>query len=530
MKFKFLTASISAIALAVTLGLSDKAAAAEKVLRQGLGDEIESFDPGKQETVSAQYVSLDAFEGLTTYGPKGEIVPAAAKGWDLSDDGKTYTFHLRENAKWSNGDPVVAGDFVYAWLRVADPKTESPYAYFLDTVAGFADFRNGKTTDASTIAVKAVDDHTLQVTLANPVPYFPAMMRSPVTFPVHKGTIDKFGDQWTKPGNAVSNGAYMLSEWTPNTSLTLVKNPNYWDAANVKIDKVVYYPVQEGSEELKKFRAGELDVTYEVPDDQIAWIKANLKDEYHATPYFGTYYYQFNTSKAPFDNPKLRRALTLAIDRDQIVKKITQGGEIPAYTQVPPGVPGYKAEPADFKKMTQAQRNAEAKKIMKELGYSAEKPLKFEILYNTSERHKAIAVAIQNMWKAIGAEATLKNTEFKVVNQARHDGTFEVNRAGWIGDYVDPSTFLGNYQSDSEQNDPKYKNEKYDTLVKGADGIADPAQRMKQLAEAEAILLKDLPVAPIYTYVQKRMVSKRVQNWHFSILDYHPARFLDIKG
>ncbi|HEX2580524.1 MAG TPA: peptide ABC transporter substrate-binding protein [Dongiaceae bacterium] len=518
---------VAAMAVVAMLGI--QIAHAETVLRLGNGDEPETLDPAKSETVVSFNILQDAFEGLVMFGPKGEVAPGTAEKWEISDDGKTYTFHLRTNAKWSNGDPVTANDFVSSWHRALDPKTNSPYAYYLDVVQGVHDFRTGKNTDANSIGIKAIDDHTVQIALNEPTPYFLSMLRLSVTYPTPKAVVDKFGDQWIKPGNIVSNGAYMVSEWTPNASVTLVKNPHYYDASKVKIDKVVYYPISDEAEELKRYKAGELDITYsDVAPDQIPALKKSNPKELRIYPYFGTYYYAFNTRKKPFDNPKLRRALSMAIDRDLITKKITLGGEIPAYGFVPPGVAGYTPQKTDFASMRQQQRVAEAKKIMKELGYSESNPLKLEILYNTSDKHKKIAIAIQDMWKQIGIDVTLTNAEFKVVRDRAHKGDFDVLRVGWIGDYVDPTTFTDIGLSDSEQNDAKYNNPKFDELERGQAKIADTKKRFAHIQAAERILLKDLPNMPIYYYVSPRMVSLKVKNWNPSPLDYHPTRWLSL--
>jgi oligopeptide transport system substrate-binding protein len=517
------------IAFAVGLGWS-QTASAEIVFHRGNGAEIESLDPAKEETIPGLNVVLDAFEGLTVYGPKGDVLPGVAEKWEISDDGKTYIFHLRTNAKWSNGDPITAQDYVYSWTRALDPKTNSPYGFYLDKVKGANAFRTGKTTDPATIGVKAIADKTLQVELENPTPYFLVMLHSPVTFAVPKATVEKYGDQWTKPEHFVGNGAYKLTEWVPHVQMTFVKNDQYWDAANVHIDKEIFYPIEEAGEELKKFRAGELDATYTVPDELHAQLKKEFKSQYHVQAYFGTYYYQFNTSKPLFNNPKLRRAMALAIDRDYIVKKVTQGGEIAAYDFVPPGVPGYKSASADFKNLTQKQRNAEAREIMKELGYSESNPLKIELLYNPAARHRAIVETLQGMWKQIYVEATPVIAEFKDVTERRKTGDFQLNRAAWIGDYIDPTTFLGNYVLDSQQNDPRYHNQEYTDLVKGSDAIANSEKRMAQLRKAEAILLRDLPVAPIYHYVNKRLVSNRISGWNANVLGYCLTRWLSKKG
>jgi len=517
-------------ALAATAFLMGSAAQAEMVLHRGNGAEPESLDPHKTTGVTEYNIQIDLFETLTIFGPKGEVAPGAAEKWDVSDDGKTYTFHLRQNGKWSNGDPVTAQDFVYSLQRAVSPETAADYAPVLDPIVNATAIRNGEEKDLSKLGAKAVDDHTLQISLNGPTPYFLGLMRLGIAMPVHKATIEKYGADWTKPGNLVGNGAFMLSEWTPQASLTMVKNPNYYDAAHVKLDKVVMYPTEDTAEELKRFRAGELDITYDVPSDQIKWAEKNMKDEFLNTPYLGTYFYVVNTTRKPFDNPKIRRALALAIDREILTDKITQGGELPAYSWVPPRMPDYQQQFVDFKDMKQAQRLAEAKKLMAEAGYGPDKPLKFELLYNTSENHKKIAVAIQNMWKQIGADATLNNQEWKVYLNTRDKKEFDVVRAAWIGDFADPINFLDVYLSDAgERNDPGYNNPNYDALVKQSAMIADKAERMKTLAAAEKIFLADLPIIPIYHYTSQHMVSKKLAGWEFNILDYHPDRFISMK-
>lgn len=512
-------------ALAAALGTSPPATA-ETVLHRGNGAEIESLDPARHETIPGLNVVLDAYEGLTVYGPDGRVAGGVAERWDISDDGRTYRFHLRENARWSNGDPVTAHDYVYSWIRVLDPKTKSPYAFFLDRIKGANAFRTGRTTDSATVGVRALDARTLEVELENPTPFFLVMLHSPATFAVHRATVEKFGDDWTRPEHFVGNGAYRLTEWKPNVRMVFVRNERYWDAKNVKIDKVVFYPIEEASEELTKFTKGELDVTYTVPDSLHDVLKARYESEYKPSDYFGTYYYQFNTSKPPFDNPQLRRALALAIDRDHIVRNITHGGEVPAYGLVPPGVAGYENPVADFKAMSQAQREAEAAAIMRDLGYSEARPLKLEILYNTAERHRLVSLALSEMWRKIHVDATLTNIEFKDVTERRRRGDFEVNRASWIGDYVDPMTFLENLTVGAQQNDPRYRNAAYTDLVLGSNAIADRAARMDQLERAEAMMLADLPVVPLYHYVNKRLVSRKVEGWRVNVLGYVLSQWL----
>ncbi|HVO01260.1 MAG TPA: peptide ABC transporter substrate-binding protein [Candidatus Cybelea sp.] len=506
-------------------------AQAETVLHRGNGAEPETLDPQKSTGVPEANIQYELFEGLTTYTPDGKIVPGMAEKWEVSDDGLTYTFHLRDS-KWSNGDPVTAGDFVFAFRRLVDPATASDYAYIIsDVVANASEISAGTEKDITKLGIQAVDDHTLKITLAHATPYFLGLLRHSSLLPVNENSVKAHPDDWTKPGNLVSNGAYQLTEWTPQASLTMVKNPNYYGADKVKIDKLVYYPTEDLGEEFKRFRAGELDVTYDTPSDQIKYVMANMKDQFQNSPYLGTYYYVINLTKEPLGKqPALREALALAVDRDKLVEKITQSGELPAYSWVCPGIHGWDQQFTDFKDMTQADREAKAKKLLADNGYGPNNPLSVEILYNTNENHKKIAVAIQSMWKAIGVQATITNQEWKVYLGSRHDKQFQVARAGWIGDYEDPTTFLTLFLSDAgPQNDAGYNNPDYDKLVKGSAMETDPDKRMKMLEQAEAIFLKDLPIIPIYHYTTKHMVSPKLVGWEPNVLDYHLARDLSFK-
>jgi oligopeptide transport system substrate-binding protein len=505
-------------------------AQAETVLHRGNGAEPETLDPQKSTGVPEANIQYELFEGLTTYSPDGKVVPGVAEKWEISDDGKTYTFHLRDS-KWSDGSPVTAGDFVYTLRRLVDPATASDYAYIIDDIANATDIRNGKEKDLTKLGAEAVDDHTLKITLAHSTPYFLGLLRHASVLPVNEKSIKAHPDDWTKPGNLVSNGAYMLTEWTPQASLTMVKNPNYYGADKVKIDKVVYYPTEDLGEEFKRFRAGELDVTYDTPSDQMKYVEANMKDQFQNSPYLGTYYYVINLTKEPLGKQRdLREALALAIDRETLVEKITQAGELPAYSWVPPGLHGYDQQFVDFKDLDKKARIAKAAALLLKNGYTPLNPLKVDILYNTSENHKKIAVAIQSMWKAIGVKATITNQEWKVYLGTRHDKQYQVARAAWIGDYEDPTTFLTMFLSDAgDQNDAGYNNPEYDKLVKDSAKETDPDKRMKMLEQAEDIFLKDLPIIPIYHYTTKHMVSPKLVGWEPNVLDYHLARDLSFK-
>jgi oligopeptide transport system substrate-binding protein len=505
------------------------APAGEQVLHRGNGAEPETLDPAKSTGVTESNIQYEIFEGLTTYSPDGQVVPGVAEKWEVSDDGKTYTFHLRDS-KWSNGDPVTAEDFAYAWRRVIDPATASDYAPIFDVIANAEQIRKGEEKDLTKLGVAATDPKTFTVTLAKSAPYFLGLVRHSSFLPVHKATVDKFGQDWTKPGNIVGNGAFTLSEWTPQASLTVVKNPNYYDAANVKLEKIVYYPTEDISEEFKRYRNGELQITYEVPSDQIGYIEANLKDEYEAKPYLGTYYYVVNTTRENGAKKEVREALALAIDRETIADKVTGGSFLPAYSWVPPGTPDYATQYVSFKDMPMAERIAKAKELLAGAGFTPEKPLKLELLYNTSENHKKIAVAIQDMWKQIGVDATLNNQEWQVYLDTRDNKQFDVARAAWIGDYADPVTFLDLFLSDAGvRNDAGYNNAEFDKLVKDSFGITDPKARMASLEKAEQMFLADLPIIPILHYKTKHMVSKKVAGWAYNNLDFHMGRYMSIQ-
>ncbi len=503
--------------------------AGEQVFHRGNGAEPETINPHKSTGVTEANIEADIFEGLTTYAPNGDIIPGAAESWEISDDGKTYTFKLRQNAKWSNGDPVTAADFVFGLQDAVNPETAADYAPILDVIVNAAAIRKTEEKDMSKLGATAVDDHTLKIELTGPTPYFLGLLRHPIAYPVHKATVEKFKDDWTKPGNIVSNGAYQLTEWTPQASLTYVKNPNYWDAANVKVDKVVMYPTEDLAEELKRFKAGELHATYDAPSEQIPDLEANFADEFKNTPYLGTYYYVVNLTREPLGAQiDLRKALSLAVDRETLVSKITQGGEAPAYSWLPP-MTNYKQAFVDFKDMPQAQRLEEAKALLAKHGYTKENPLKVELLYNTSENHKKIAVAVQSMWKQLGVEATLRNEEWKVYLETRDKKQFDVARAAWIADYDDPINFADMFLSDAgERNDAGYNNPKYDELVKATGTETDAAKRMQMFHDAEQLFLNDNAMIPIYHYTSQHMVSKKVAGWEYNILDFHLARFISI--
>lgn len=517
-----------ALAAALILGTAPARAGA---IHLGNGTEPESLDVHLSSGVSEANIQRDLFEGLIAEGPDASLIPGAAESWEISEDGTVYTFHLRPDGAWSNGDPVTAGDFVYAFRRGLDPATAADYAFILYPVLYAEQYVAGEITDPEEIGIRAIDDRTLEITLKAPTAYFLDMLTHHMAYPVNRGALEAHPGDWTRPGNLVSNGAYMLADWVPQSHIKLVKNPNFHDAANVALDEVWYYPTEDEGQELQRYRAGELDVTYDIPADQIEWIVANLNAEYRNFPYLGTYYYVVNTTTAPFaGNIPLRQALSLAINREVLTQKITRAGEIPAYSFVPPGVANYQQQTQEFAGWTQDERNARARELYAEAGYGPDNPLQVELLYNTSDNHKKVAIAIAAMWKqTLGVETSLRNEEWKAYLASRDEKDFQLVRAGWIGDYNDANTFLELFVSDAgEMNDPGYASARYDELVKGAAFETDLALRETMLEEAERVFLHDTPLIPIYFYTTQHMVKPTVGGWIDNIKDVHPTRFLSV--
>ncbi len=473
------------------------------------GSEVQSLDPHKIEGVPESNVSRDLFEGLLISDVEGHPTAGVAEKWE-NKDFKVWTFHLRKNAKWSDGTPVTAHDFVYSWQRLADPKTASPYASYLQYghIANIDDVIAGK-KPVTDLGVKAIDDNTFEVTLSEPVPYFYKLLVHPSVSAVPKAAIEKYGEKWTQPANIVTNGAYKLKDWVVNERIVLERNTNYWDNAKTVINQVTYLPISSEVTDVNRYRSGEIDMTYNnMPIELFQKLKKEIPKEVHVDPYLCTYYYEINNQKPPFTDVRVRTALKLALDRDIIVNKVKNQGDLPAYSYTPPYTDGAKlTEPAWFK-MTQEQRNAEAKKLLAEAGYTADKPLSFSLLYNTSDLHKKLAIAVASIWKKnLGANVTLENQEWKTFLDTRHQGTFDVARAGWCADYNEPTSFLNTMLSDSSNNTAHYKSPAFDKLIADTLKVTDEAQRTELYSKAEQQLDKDSAIVPVYYYVNARLVK-----------------------
>ena len=493
---------------------------------RGANSDVQSLDPHKTSTVEEANILRDLFVGLVTEDKEGNTIPGAAESWTMNGDNTVYTFKLRKDNVWSDGSPVKASDFVFAWRRLLDPKTGSEYASMGFPVKN-AEALNGGKAKPEDLGVKAVDDNTLEVTLKGPTPYFLEMLTHQAMYPVSEANVKKFGNDYVKAGNLVSNGAFTLAENVPNDHIKLVKNPKFFDAANVSLDTVNYIPTEDRAAGIKRYEAGEVDSMNDMPTEQLGDLKKKFGDQIHLTPELGTYYYIFKSKKAPWDNPKLRNAISMVIDRDNLAEKVWQNSMLPGWSLVPPGVKGYETRTMDYAEKTQLDREDEAKKVFTELGISPDKRQKLEIRYNTSENHKNSAVAIQEMLKPFGFDVTLVNTDGKThYSYLEQHGDFDVARAGWIADFKDPVTFLNLGHTGDGNNYGEYSNPEYDKLLDAAAKESDAAKRMKELSDAEAILMKDMPVIPLLYYGNHNVVSPKLHGFVDNVMDKHPSRFV----
>lgn len=487
-------------------------------------DAIKSMDPQINTDVEGSGVLRQLFEGLFNEDQNGALVPGVATSYDVSEDKTVYTFHLRDNAKWSNGDPVTAHDFVYAWRRLADPATASEYAWYMELmqVKNAADIIAGK-KPVEELGVRAIDDHTLEVTIEAPLPYFPKMLTHASTFPVNQKVVEQFGDKWTEPGNLVGNGAYVLKEHILGEKVVMERNPLYWDDEHTIINKITALTINDENAALTRYLAGELD-RVQIPAGQYPRLKAEYPDQAVSVPQSCSYIYMFNLDpeKGPeaLKDVRVRKALSYAIDRDIIVNNILQGGQAPAYNWTHPATEGFEMPEIDYATWTQDERTTKAMELMKEAGFGPDNPLKLTLNYNTSESHKKIAIAVQQFWKKIGVDLTLNNMEWKVHTDKLQNQDFEVARYAWCGDYNEASTYLDLFTSYSGHNNGKYFNEEYDRLMKESKTADNPAPLYKR---AEEILAEDMPFAPIYHYTKVEMIkpdlrgmglNNLMQNWY----------------
>ncbi len=506
-----------------------QAAAPADLLRIGNGPEPETLDPHRTEGVSAGNIVRDLYEGLTAIGADGQAIPAAAGSWTLSEDGLTYSFELRDGLRWSNGEALTAQDFVAGLQRSLRPATGSNVAQMLRPIRGAAAVIGG-TAAPETLAVTATDARHLVITLDQPLPAFPGMLAHPSTFPVYGGAQAPRVD--ARDASLISNGAYTLKRWVLQSQVEVERNPNYWNSAQVKIARVHYLTTEDIHSEYKRYRAGDLDVTYEIPLPQLRQIREVYGDQLKIAPYLGLYFYGLNVTRAPLaENPGLRQALSMVIDRQVIAGKVLNGLALPAYGWVPPGTAQASKQQPAWAAWPYAQRLDEARKLYQRAGYSADKPLQIQIRYNTHESHRRVATVVAAMWKqTLGVQTELLNEEFKVFlhNRKQRQKT-QVYRAAWMADYNDPTSFLDILRGAHGKNDSGWNDTAYNATLDAAQQTADVDQRRDLLAQAEQRLFAETPAIPLYFYVSKHLVSPRVRGWTDNILDYHYSKDLQLQ-
>ncbi len=523
--------ALAFVLMASTFG-SVGAGQAQNIYHRGNSADPETLDVHKTSTVYEAHVLRDLFEGLVIHNSKAEIVPGVAESWTSSADGLRHTFKLRSTAKWSNGEPVAAADFVFAFRRIMNPDTGAKYAKILYAIKG-AEAANKGSAKVEDMGVRALDARTLEITLERPTPYFLELLSHQTALPLHPGTVAKHGNDFVKPENWVSNGPFVLKEFVPGSHIKTAKNPAFHDAANVTIDGVMFYPTKDTAAAIRRFEAGELHSNDDIPADQIKALKVKFGERIRLAPFLGTYYLALNTTKAPFNDVRVRQALSMAIDREFLADQIWGNTMVAGYSFVPPGIGNY-GDPAyaSYKEMSPIDREAQAKALLKEAGFGlGQKPLKIEIRFNMTDNNRATVVAIAEQWKQLGIETSQIHTDAKThFAHLRDGGDFDVARAGWIGDYSDPQNFLFLVESDAVGlNYAKYKNLDYDDLMRKAATETDLKARAKVLFTAEQIFMRDLPYIPVLYYGSKNIVSPKLKGWETNLKDVHPTRFLSLE-
>jgi oligopeptide transport system substrate-binding protein len=503
-------------------------ASRDMVLNRGNGAEPKSLDPHYTEGTWEAAITGELMMGLTTEDAAGKPIPGAAERWETSADGKTWTFHLADHL-WSDGQPVTAEDFVYAWRRILDPKTAAQYASLLYIFKNAEAINSGK-MKVEDLGAKALDAKTLVFELEHPAPFIAEMMTHHTTFPVPKHIVEAKGNDWSKPGSYVGNGAYTLSQWVPNDHVTVVKNPRFFDAANVQIERINFYPTTDTDAALKRFRAGELDVQDPLPASQIDWLRENMPETVEIGPYLGIGYIVLNQSRKPFDDVRVREAFSLAYDRETVTEKILRLGQEPAYTVVPPGVTNYPhGNSLAFREMPYADRIKRAQTLMRQAGFGPEKRFRTTYAISTSPDSRRTAAAVQQMWKEIYVDVDLVPSEPQVNYLKLQNADYDIGGAGWVADYNDARNFLFLLMTNNGGfNYGRYKNAEYDKLMEQSDLEPDINKRGELMARAEAIALKEFAWIPTLNLVTTNLVRPYVKGWVANVKDMHRTRWLSI--
>jgi oligopeptide transport system substrate-binding protein len=499
-----------------------------QVLHRGIGPDLTDLDPQLWFQTSDYTVLSAILEGLVAEDPVDlHPVPGVAESWEVSPDALTYTFHLRANARWSNGETVTARDFVDSWRRILTPALGATAANQLYLIRGAEAFNRGA-SDFSQVGIQAPDPRTLTVTLEHPAPWFLSALTSPSFLPVPMATIAKYGpvyergNSWATPGRWVGNGPFVLESWQRGQEIVVAKSSTYWDADRVKLRAIRFHAFDSIDAEERAFRAGQLHLTETIPPDRIDAYRSDSPALLRIDPLLGTYFLRINIKRPGLDDPRVRLALALAVDREAIVERILKGGQKPAYSFTPDGIGGYAPEPV------QKGTIGEARRLLAESGHlgGAGLPV-FELLFNTSERHRAVSEAIQEMWRRdLGVRVRLVNEELKSTEEARRAGTYDLLGSSWIADYADPTAFLAIWRSGSGNNFTGWSDPEYDRLLLGADGSADPVLRNSLLERAERRLLGEAPIVPLYFYTHVFLIQPSVRGWHPTWLDHHPYKYV----
>jgi oligopeptide transport system substrate-binding protein len=504
-----------------------------KILLLTDGSEPRTLDPQEAQGVTEHHIISAMIEGLVapSIDDQSKVVPGVADRWEHNEDASVWTFHIGDNRKWSNGEPVTAQDFVFSYKRMLTASFGAEYAENLFILKGAEEYYQRKISDFAQVGVKALDNRTLQIELVGPTPYLLTLVLHDSWLPVCPSAILKFGkidtrdSQWTRPGNYVANGPFLMKSWHPNDVIELVRNPFYWDAQNVKLNGINFYAIENLDTQDRAFQAGQLHKTDQLPLDKVPYYRRKHPEILRIDPYEGVYFYRMNLARKPLDNPKVRLALNLAVDREAIVKNILREDQKPATGFTPPGM-------GDYQPLNKVSYDpVRARQLLAEAGYPNGKGFpSFTIHFNTLESHRAIAEAIQQMWKEIlNINVTLENQEWKVYLDTQNSKNYDFSRSAWIGDYMDPVTFLSLWTTGNGNNNTNWGNPKFDGLIGQAARTGDPAKRLALLRDAEDLFLTDLPVVLIYWYTNAYLLEPSVRNWYPLALGNHNYKYIDLK-
>jgi oligopeptide transport system substrate-binding protein len=514
--------------LAAILLLSSAAAPAEAILQRGNKDEPETLDPHRSDGIQEYWVQSDLFEGLTRIDAHGQVVPGVAESWEIAPDGLSWTFHLRPDLKWSDGTPLTAEDFVWSLRRAVDPKTAASYASILNPIANAQAITDGKEKDLGKLGVSAPDARTVVIRLVAPTAYLGGVLTLGIAFPVPRKAIEAYGDEWTRPGHIVGDGAFVMDSWTPQLEIRLKRNPNYYDAAAVKLDGVVWSVNESDETALKRYRAGDLDIA-RVPHKLVPILATEMPAALHTATQLWTRFLFFNTQRPPLSDVRLRQALSMLIDREALNQKVDPHGQATAYALIPPGLPGYAPQAPEWVGQSLAERREHAAALLQAAGYGPANPLKIDVVYPAADDQRRLMTAIAAMVKPYGIDFVPQSEENQVFYSTTRNHDYQAGYNGWIADYPDPWTFLSPYRSDAGGlNSSDYRNPEYDALLDKAAAALDPAARDRLLEAAERLLVRDAPEIPLSYDNYTRVVNPKITGFFDNPVDQHASRDLDL--